>query len=112
MDNLKNDRYYISRIFDDLSFIIRHMEETDAASFSNNELLQDSMMFRLVQISENARRLTEPYRERYPMIPWTAMFGLRNRIVHDYGNVVLDVVYDTLKNDIPELMKRLKDELD
>lgn len=32
------------------------------------------------------------------------MIGLRNKIVHDYGHVVLDVVYDTLKNDIPELV--------
>lgn len=31
------------------------------------------------------------------MIPWNAMYGMRNRIVHDYGNVDLKVVYETLK---------------
>ena len=111
MDNIKNDRYYIERICNDLEFIARHMTETDADTFSRNELLQDSMMFRLVQISENARKLTDDYRERHSVIPWTAMFGLRNRIVHDYGNVVLDVIFDTLKNDIPELVKVMKAEL-
>jgi uncharacterized protein YutE (UPF0331/DUF86 family) len=35
------------------------------------------------------------------------MYGLRNRIVHDYGNVDLNVVYETLKNDIPELLEML-----
>jgi len=40
-------------------------------------------------------------------IPWGAMFGLRNRIVHDYGNVDLKVVYETLKHDIPELLELL-----
>ncbi len=112
MDNVKNDDYYVGRIYNDLEFIIRHMSETDADTFSGNELLQDSMMFRLVQISENARKLTEQYRERHSVIPWTAMFGLRNRIVHDYGNVVLDIIFDTLKNDIPELMNAMKKELD
>ena len=60
MDSVKNDAYYISRIFDDLAFIIRHMRDTDAAAFSAHELLQDSMMFRLIQVSENARKLSDP----------------------------------------------------
>ena len=33
------------------------------------------------------------------------MYGLRNRIVHDYGNVDLNIVFETLKNDIPELLE-------
>ena len=111
MDNVKNDAYYVSRIFDDLAFIIRHMQDADAAAFSANELLQDSMMFRLIQVSENARKLSDQYREKHPTIPWTAISGLRNRIVHDYGNVVMDVVFDTLKNDIPDLMNILKENL-
>ena len=55
MDNVKNNEYFIDRIFDDLTFVSRHMQETDAEAFNNNELLQDSMMFRLIQISENVR---------------------------------------------------------
>ena len=112
MDNVKNNDYYTGKIFSDLEFIIRNMRDTDAETFSRSELLQDSMMFRLIQISENARKLTDDYRERHSVIPWTAMYGLRNRIVHDYGNVVLDIVFATLKNDIPELMEAMRAELD
>ena len=36
------------------------------------------------------------------------MSGLRNRIVHDYGNVDLNIVFETLKNDIPELLEMIK----
>ena len=36
------------------------------------------------------------------------IYGLRNRIVHDYGSVDLDIVYSTLKDDIPELLKTIK----
>ena len=111
MDNVKNDKYYIGRIFEDLSYIIRHMQETSAEDFSNNELLQDSMMFRLIQISENARKLSDQYREEHSIIPWTAIFGLRNRIVHDYGSVDFSIVFDTLKKDIPDLMDSMEKEL-
>ncbi len=71
MDNVKNDEYYIRRIFDDLTFIIRYMWETDAKTFSDNEILQDAMMFRLIQISENARKLSDQYRKQHPKISWT-----------------------------------------
>ena len=48
--------------------------------------------------------ITEKFKETYPSIPWRAIKGLRNRIVHEYGNVDLTIVYDTVKKDIPELI--------
>ena len=44
MDNIKDDLYYIRKIFDDLEFIERHMTSVDLEEFSANELLQDSVM--------------------------------------------------------------------
>ncbi len=109
MDNLKNDTYYSGKILEDLEFIIHHMEHVDIVELSNNELLQDSMMFRMIQLSENARKLSNSYKEQRSVIPWNALYGLRNRIVHDYGNVDLQIVFHTLKDDIPELYKMIKE---
>ena len=111
MDNVKDDAYFVSRIADDLGFIIRHMNDISQDDFSGNEILQDSMMFRLIQVSENARKLSDVYKEQHSIIPWTAITGLRNRIVHDYGNVNLSIVFETLKNDIPALLDIMKQEL-
>ena len=110
MDNVKDDAYFVGRIADDLDFIIRHMNDISQDDFSKNEILQDSMMFRLIQVSENARKLSEEYKEQHSVIPWTAITGLRNRIVHDYGNVNLSIVFETLKNDIPSLLDIMKQE--
>ena len=44
-------------------------------------------------------------------MPWRAIKGLRNRIVHDYGQVDLSVVYDTIKYDIPEILEILQDNI-
>lgn len=112
MDNVKNDTYYIGKVFDDLTFVIRHMKDVDSEAFAENEILQDSMMFRLIQISENTRKLSDKYKEQHSVIPWTAISGLRNRIVHDYGNVDFTIVYDTLRSDIPELMNKLEKEIE
>lgn len=105
MDNIKNDHYYIQKLKQDLTFIATHMRNVDIEELGKNEILQDSMLFRMIQISENAKKLTEEYKMEHAGIPWKAIYGLRNRIVHDYGNVDLEVVYETLKNDIPELLE-------
>lgn len=104
MDNIKTDAYYIDRIKKDLQFITVHMKNVDIEELSTNEVLLDSMLFRMIQISENSRKLSEEYKELNSNVPWNALYGLRNRIVHDYGNVDLNIVFETLKNDIPELL--------
>ena len=111
MDNVKDDTYYSDKIKNDLIFIINHMSGVDIGRFNEDEVLQDSMMFRLVQISENAKKLSDTYKSEYGSIPWTDIYGLRNRIVHEYGNVDLQIIYDTLVYDIPDVfgkMKRIK----
>lgn len=105
MDNMKNDNYYIQKMKKDLEFIVIHMHNIDLEELNANEVLLDSMLFRMIQISENAKRLSDEYKQKKKNIPWNALYGLRNRIVHDYGNVDLNVVYETLKNDILELLE-------
>lgn len=107
MDNIKNDNYYIQKIKKDLEFIILHMKDVDIEELNANEVLLDSMLFRMIQISENARKLSEEYKQKRNDIPWTALYGMRNRLVHDYGHVDLTIVYETLKDDIPEVLDRL-----
>ena len=107
MDNVKNDNYYIQKIKQDLEFISKHMKNVDIEELNANEVLLDSMLFRMIQISENARKLTDEFKRTRDNIPWNALYGLRNRIVHDYGNVDLNIVFETLKTDIPDLLELL-----
>ena len=112
MDNVKNDNYYIQKIRQDLEFIVIHMKDVDIEELNENEILLDSMLFRMIQLSENAKKLTDQYKQTRSNIPWNAMYGLRNRIVHDYGNVDLNIVFETLKNDIPQLLEMFSENRD
>ena len=106
MDNTKNDIYYLDKIKTDIEFISVHMKDVDLQELGENEVLLDSMLFRMIQISENAKRLSEEYKANKSFLPWSELYGLRNRIVHDYGNIDLNIVFETLKYDIPELMEQ------
>ena len=51
----------------------------------------------------------ERFKESHNQIPWNDVYGLRNRIVHDYGMVDLHMVYSTLVKDIPDLISDLRE---
>ena len=101
----KNNEYYLNKIEENVDFIIAQMDGVSKEQLEENPVLQDSMMLRLLQISENAKNLTDEFREQNDHIPWTDIYGLRNRIVHDYGHVDLEIVYDTLTKDIVEIKR-------
>ena len=108
MDNIKNDDYYVSKILKDLRFIAKHMNGVGFEQLEKDELLLNAMLFSLIQIQENTKKLTDEYKEKHKNIPWVDIAGLRNRIVHDYGNVDLYVVYSTLTQDVPELIAEIE----
>lgn len=107
MDNIKNNDYYLARLKYHFDRITKVMNNITYDIYSEDEDLQDITMFNIIQISENVKQLTDEYKRENSDIPWQDIYGLRNRLVHDYGNVVLDIVYETLTEDIPELRKSL-----
>ena len=112
MDNIKDDFYYANKIRNDFAFILKNTKTITLAELSKNEILQDSIMFRLVQISENSQKLSEKFKSDFKSIPWSAIKGLRNRIVHDYGNVDYTIIYETIKDEMPICLEELNKILD
>lgn len=108
MDKIKNDQYYVEKIKNDLRFVIAHTAGKTKEEIEADELLIDSIMFRIIQISENNGKLTEQFKAVNTDVPWLAIKGMRNRIVHDYGYVDLSVVYDTVIHGIPEMLEKLE----
>lgn len=107
MDNTKNNQYYVDKILTDLKFVIDHTQGKTQQQIEGDDLLVDSIMFRVIQIAENSMKLDEEFQKKNSHIPWRAIRGMRNMIVHNYGAVDLAVVYDTVTNSIPELYKML-----
>ena len=105
---MKNDAYYVNKMLKDIRFIIENTKEVTLSDLKNNEILCDSVLFRLIQISENSLKLTMQFKEVNKDIPWNAIKGMRNRIVHEYGEVDLSIVYQTITESIPEICEKLE----
>ena len=109
MDNKKTPAYYLNKIIDDITFVIENTKDVSIEEFSQNDVLNCAVSSKFIQISESAKQLPEGLLLAYPMIPWHKINGLRNRIVHDYGNVQLDIIYDAIIKDLPILLEQLKE---
>lgn len=107
MENNKNDKYYLDKIIADLKFIIEQTRGKRIEEIENNPLLVDSIMFRIIQISENNNHLSNNFKEEHNEIAWTSIRGMRNRIVHDYGVVNMEIVYNSVTKFIPEMYEQL-----
>lgn len=66
-------------------------------------------MFNLSQIGELANKLDLDYKKKYNNISWNKIYGLHNRIVHDYEGVNLKLIWEIIRYDLPELQNDLKD---
>ena len=108
MDNIKTDAYYLQKMLKDVKFLLANTDNLTVQELEINEILCDSILFRLIQISENSSRLSSTFKSNHNEISWSAIKGMRNRIVHEYGDIKLEIVYQTVKEDIPDLCKQLE----
>lgn len=77
-----------------------------ADSFQGDYLQQNAVSMPLLQIGELARHgLTDDFKEAHSEIPWHALAGMRNRFAHDYGNMNMPTIWNTINIDIPELQR-------
>ena len=81
----------------------RSREDLDA-----DRLLQHSLVRLLEIVGEAAGGVSDHFRTAYPGIPWRAMVGMRNRLVHAYFDVDLDVVWRTATDELPDLAAQIE----
>ena len=96
----------------DIVLAARELKElartVDRPSFEASRVHQLAFMKLLQDIGEAAARVSSGSRQRYSSVPWSAIIGLRNRLVHEYRGIDLDLVWRTVSEDIDPLLSVLE----
>ena len=106
-------------MFKDDSVCIRHILDAtrEAISFADGRSRTDldtdrklnlSLVRLLEIIGEAARGISKEFRQNHPDLPWNKMVGMRDRLIHGYFDVNLDVVWETITEDLPILVAQLE----
>lgn len=78
MDNLKDDKYYASKSIEHIELIQQYSYNITYEEFMDDQQLNDSIMFRFIQLIENIKNISEKFKNDNPQIPWGDILGFRN----------------------------------
>jgi uncharacterized protein with HEPN domain len=101
---------YLEHILNALERIQRYTAEKSAADFTVDTLLQDAVLRNLGIIGEASHRLlteSPDYAATHPEIPLKKIYGTRNRITHAYDEVDIDVIWNLVAFDVPDLIPKV-----
>ena len=97
------------KIISSIDKILEYIGSSSKEDFLKSSILIEACVFNLLQIGEIASRFDESFRDGHKNIPWHKVRGLRNRLVHDYEGVNLELVWDIIEGDLKALREQFND---
>ena len=87
--------------------IISYTKGKTPSHVEEDTILAEACVFNLSQIGELAHDVSREFSKEHPEVPWRALYGLRNKIVHEYDGLTLGLIWEIIFEDIPILQKKL-----
>jgi uncharacterized protein with HEPN domain len=96
---------YLKHILEAIARVQRYAPTRD--DFFGSEQTQDAVMRNIEVVGEAASKLSPAFTEAHTHVPWRAIQGMRNRLIHGYFEVNLNVAWNTVERDLPELKTKI-----
>jgi uncharacterized protein with HEPN domain len=104
---IKDDLIYLDHMLASFEKICQYTENVSYESFSKDEEKQEAIIRKIEVAGEATNKLSLACRKHYADIPWRAIAGMRDKLIHNYFDVDLDTVWDTATIDIPTLLPKI-----
>jgi len=101
-------RDYLRHILVEADCLIAQRTGLKFEEFVADETLRRAFVRSLEVIGEAAKKVPEGFREQYPTVEWRAMAGMRDRLIHAYFGVDLNIIWQTITQDLPPLRNQLQ----
>lgn len=100
---MEKDDIYVKHILDAIRSIEQYTNNLDYKSFTENKMVQDAVIRELEIIGEAVKNLSENFKLKHPETPWQIIADTRNKLIHEYFGVDMEIVWQTIKEDLPKL---------
>lgn len=104
---MKRDNLYIEQILDSIEKIKSFVAGISRDDFNKDQKTQSAVIMQLALIGELSKKISDETKKTIS-IPWKEIIGFRDRAIHDYYNVDLDVVWGTIETDLADLVEKLQ----
>lgn len=104
----EDDNIRLRHILDSASEAVAFTQDHKRVDLDTDRKLNLSLVRLLEIIGEAARGISAEFRDEHPDLPWKSMIGMRDRLIHGYFDVNLEVVWKTVTEDLPPLISQLE----
>lgn len=106
---MDKDKIYVEGIKEFCGKIIAFVSAVNFEKFSEDEKLHLAVVKLIENIGEASKRTSSETKAKYPKVDWKKAMAMRDKLVHDYMEVDLAIVFDVATNEVPALLKNLQD---
>ncbi|MEA1870040.1 MAG: DUF86 domain-containing protein [Euryarchaeota archaeon] len=99
---------FLRHILDEIEFLANQCAELQFQELMEDEVLKRACVRSLEVIGEATKNLPEEFKEKYPMVEWKKIAGLRDKLIHHYFGINWDIVWDVIENKLPDLEKEIR----
>lgn len=104
----KDPVVFLKHILESADYVNDYVKNLSEDDFFDSIQTQDSVIRRLEIIGEAVKNLPDDFKESHPEIPWQKITGMRDNLIHEYFGVDADLVWNTIKQDLPEFKIRIE----
>ncbi|MBS7655974.1 DUF86 domain-containing protein [Candidatus Bathyarchaeota archaeon] len=104
---MKKDEAYLKHILDAISKVEKFIEGVTKEAFFENVEKQYAVLRALEIIGEATKNLSKELKLKHHQIPWKDIAGMRDKLIHEYFGVNLELVWETVKKKIPEFKEKI-----
>ncbi|MCD6256889.1 DUF86 domain-containing protein [Candidatus Aerophobetes bacterium] len=101
-------RDYLQDILNSIKDIESFIENMDFKDFSKDKKTINAVIRSIEVIGEAAKNIPKSIRDKHPQVPWKKMAGMRDKMIHEYFGVDIEILWKTVKEDIPSLKPLMK----
>jgi uncharacterized protein with HEPN domain len=105
---MQRDRLYLTGMVEACTRIVDLTDGKAVAELETEPMLRESPLWNFTVLGEAANQVSEGLREAHPDVPWRRATSMRNRIVHGYWAIEMDVILTTARDVVPGMLARLR----
>ena len=100
-------KLFIEDIYKNAGKILKYMQDKTYNEFIEDEMLTDAIIRNLEIIGETVKHIPKDVREKYNFIVWEEIAGLRDILIHEYFGINYRILWDIVKNEVPQLKEQI-----